>query len=95
MAAEVAAHRGYLNQARRIATKLAKSGTSGALGIFRYMARRDPRRLLNYNDRQDVALMWRGVAIALAAIVAFDYFFLDARYIHAVQTMLITLAHFF
>jgi hypothetical protein len=39
--------------------------------------------------------MWRGVAIALVAIVAFDYFFLDARYIHAVQTMLITLAHSF
>jgi hypothetical protein len=38
--------------------------------------------------------MFRGVAVALVALAAFDHFFLDGRYIHSVQMMALSLSHF-
>ena len=39
--------------------------------------------------------MFRGVAVAVAAVAAFDYFYLDGRYIHSVQMMMFSLLHVF
>jgi hypothetical protein len=38
--------------------------------------------------------MFRAAATALVAMAAFDYFFLDGQYIHAVQMMVLSLLHF-
>jgi hypothetical protein len=38
--------------------------------------------------------MFRGVATALAAMAAFDLFFLDGRYIHALQEIGRSILHF-
>jgi hypothetical protein len=39
--------------------------------------------------------MYRGVATALVARVAFDYFRLDGKYLHCVQAVANSLLHFF
>ena len=39
--------------------------------------------------------MYRGVAIALVALAAFDYFYLDGKYLHSVQAVANSLLHFF
>ena len=39
--------------------------------------------------------MLRSAAIALAAMAAFDYFYLDGKYIHSVQSVASSLLHFF
>ena len=38
--------------------------------------------------------MFRGVAVALVAMTAFDYFYLDGRYIHSVQMVVFSMLHF-
>jgi hypothetical protein len=38
--------------------------------------------------------MFRGVAIALVAMAAFDHFYQDGRYLHSVQMMAFSLLHF-
>jgi len=38
--------------------------------------------------------MFRGAAVALVALAAFDHFFLDGRYFHSVQMMVLSLSHF-
>lgn len=38
--------------------------------------------------------MFRGAAVALVALAAFDHFFLDGRYVHSVQMMVLSLLHF-
>jgi hypothetical protein len=39
--------------------------------------------------------MYRGVATALVALAAFDYFYLDGKYLHHVQAVANSLLHFF
>jgi hypothetical protein len=39
--------------------------------------------------------MYRGVATALVALTAFDYFYLDGKYLHSVQVVANSLLHFF
>ena len=39
--------------------------------------------------------MLRSAAIALVAMAAFDYFYLDGKYIHSVQSVVSSLLHFF
>ena len=39
--------------------------------------------------------MYRGVATALVALTAFDYFYLDGKYLHSVQAVANSLLHFF
>ena len=39
--------------------------------------------------------MYRGVATALVALAAFDYFYLDGMYLHHVQVVADSLLHFF
>jgi hypothetical protein len=38
--------------------------------------------------------MFRVVAIALVALAAFDYLYLDGKYIHSVQAMMLSMLHF-
>jgi hypothetical protein len=38
--------------------------------------------------------MYRGVATALVALAAFDYFYLDGNYLHSVQAVAHSLLHF-
>jgi hypothetical protein len=38
--------------------------------------------------------MYRGVATALVALAAFDYFYLDGKYLHSVQAVANSLLHF-
>jgi hypothetical protein len=39
--------------------------------------------------------MYRGVATFLVALAAFDYFYLDGKYLHSVQAVANCLLHFF
>jgi hypothetical protein len=39
--------------------------------------------------------MFRTMAIALVAMAAFDYFYLDGKYIHSVQTVTLSILHAF
>ena len=39
--------------------------------------------------------MYRSVATALVALAAFDYFYLDRKYLHSVQAVANSLLHFF
>jgi hypothetical protein len=39
--------------------------------------------------------MYRSVATALVALAAFDYFYLDGRYLHYVQAVAESMLHFF
>jgi hypothetical protein len=39
--------------------------------------------------------MYRGAAIALVAMAAFDHFYLDGKYLHNVQAVADSLLHFF
>jgi hypothetical protein len=38
--------------------------------------------------------MYRGVAIFLVALAAFDYFYLDDKYLHSVHSVANSLLHF-
>jgi hypothetical protein len=38
--------------------------------------------------------MYRGVATFLVALAAFDYFYLDGKYLHYVQAVVNSLLHF-
>jgi hypothetical protein len=39
--------------------------------------------------------MYRTAAVALAAMAAFDYFYLDGKYLHAIHIEALSLLHFF
>jgi hypothetical protein len=69
---------------RRLATSLPRPYIAG---------QRRPLRFIHF-----MRLRFRrplGVAIALVVLVAFDYFVLDGKHIHAVKMTLISLSHSF
>jgi hypothetical protein len=39
--------------------------------------------------------MYRTAAVALAAMAAFDHFYLDGQYLHVIQMAVLSLLHFF
>jgi hypothetical protein len=39
-------------------------------------------------------VMFRTAAVALVALAAFDYFYLDGKYIHSVQMAVLSILHF-
>jgi hypothetical protein len=41
-----------------------------------------------------IAIMFREVAIAVVALAAFDYFYLDGKYVHAIEMATRSLLHF-
>jgi hypothetical protein len=50
---------------------------------------------LRSNCRRFNIRMYRGVATALVALAAFDYFYLDGKYLHSVQAVANSMLHFF
>ena len=50
---------------------------------------------LRSNNRRFNIRMYRGVATALVAPAAFDYLYLDRKYLHVVQAVANSLLHFF
>jgi hypothetical protein len=66
--------------------------SSGLCLRERFKLRSNNRR---FNIRSFNIRMYRGVTTALVALAAFDYFYLDGKYLHCVQAVANSLLHFF